>query len=224
MQKLEIEMSSSILEKLKTHIKIESYIPPGFRRAFYKDTGRPPGYKLESFLWYLILQSITGIACDNKFLWLLTICKELREFCEFKTVPDAGKITAFKQNFVEYIGMVFLNFVDATEPLCKLLDPKKSGYLIYDPTGIESYVKENNPKFLNSKLTQAKKAAKKNPQINAHSLAYSMLPETAEANPFAKQQYINGHFCYAHKAGILSNGIGIVRSISFFDDGFKFCH
>ena len=38
--------------------------------------------------------------------------------------------------------MVFERFVDATEPICQLLDPKKSGYLIYDPTGVEAYVKE----------------------------------------------------------------------------------
>ena len=120
--------------------------------------------------------------------------------------------------------MVFENFVDATEPLCKQLDPKKSGYLIYDPTGVEAYVKENNPKFLNSKINQAKKAAVKNPEINAHALAYSTMPETAEANPFVKQQYINGYFCYANKVGILSNGLGIVRGIYFFDEIFKRKH
>jgi hypothetical protein len=120
--------------------------------------------------------------------------------------------------------MVFENFVDVTEPICRELDPKKSGYLLFDPTGIEAYVKENNPKFINAKLKQAKKAAAKNPEINPHSLAYSMLPDTAEANPFVKQQHINGHFCYAHKAGIITNGLGIVRHISVFDEDFKRRH
>lgn len=50
--------------------------------------------------------------------------------------------------------------------------------------------------------------------MNPHNLAYSMMPESASANPFANQQYINGHFCYAFKAGILTNGLGI----SFFDE------
>ena len=50
------------------------------------------------------------------------------------------------------------------------------------------------------------------------------MPDTAEANPFVKQQYINGHFCYAHKAGIIANGLGIVRHISFFDENFKKKH
>jgi hypothetical protein len=227
MQKLETQKSSSesdILENLKTHIKIEQYIPLEFRRAFYKDTGRPRGCTIESFMWYLILQSLTGIVNDNIFLFLVRIFRELREFCGFKCIPDASKISAFKQTFVEYIGMVFDNFVDETEPICRELDPKKSGYLIYDPTGIEAYVKENNPKFLNSKLNNAKKLAAKNPEINAHALAYSQMPEVSEANPFAQQQYINGYFCYAHKAGILANGLGIIRGIYVFDEQFKTKH
>ena len=227
MQQLKTQKSkpdSDILENLKTHIKIERYIPPEFRSAFYKDTGRPRGFTIENFMWYQILQSLTGIVNDNTFGFLLLICRELREFCGFKSVPDAGKVSAFKQTFAEYIGMVFDNFVDATEPICRELDPKKSGYLLYDPTGIETYVKENNPKFLNSKLNNAKKIVAKSPEINAHSLAYSQMPETAEANPFAKQQYINGHFCYAHKAGILANGLGIVRGIYVFDENFKRKH
>ncbi len=37
--------------------------------------------------------------------------------------------------------------------------------------------------------------------------------------------YINGHFCYADKFAILTNGLGIVRHISFIDDdGFKASH
>ena len=227
MQNLENQKSkpdNDILKNLKTHIKLEDYICREFRKAFYKDTGRPRGVTIESFMWYLILQSIIGIVEDNIFLFLVRICRELREFCGFVSVPDAGKISTFKQNFVEYIRMVFEKFVDATEPICRELDPKKAGYLIYDPTGIEAYVKENNPKCLNSKLKQAKKVATQNPEINPYSLAYSQMPETAEANPFVKQQYINGYFCYAHKAGILTNGLGIVRGISFFDEDFKRRH
>jgi hypothetical protein len=237
MQKLEIEKSfpesdtamdlsikinkKDILEKLKTHIQIEDFIPPEFYRAFYKDKGRTRGVKLESFMWCLILQSVIGLACDSTFLSIVEMCRELREFCGFDRVPDAGKVTTFKQTFVEYIVLVFEKFVEATEPICEKLDPKKSAYLIYDPTGIEAHVKENNPKFVNSKINQAKKFAAKNPEINAHALAYSTMPDAAEANPFVKQQYINGHFCYAHKAGVITNGLGIVRHISFFDEPFK---
>jgi hypothetical protein len=157
-------------------------------------------------------------------LFLVGLFPELREFCEFESVPDADKFTLFRQNFVDYIAMVFDNFVDATEPICRALDPKKAGYLMYDTTGIEANVKENNPKFLNSKINNAKKIAAKNPEINAHSLAYSQMPESAGANPLAKQQYVNGHFCYAFKAGIVTDGLGIVRHISVFDEDFKSRH
>ena len=36
--------------------------------------------------------------------------------------------------------------------------------------------------------------------------------------------YINGHFCYAFKFGILTNGLGIVRDISFFNKDFLDAH
>lgn len=43
--------------------------------------------------------------------------------------------------------------------------------------------------------------------------------------PDAKQMYINRHFCYADKFAILTNGLGIVRHISFVDDAdFKAAH
>ena len=221
---LQLKVQTDLLSLLKEQIELSEYIPHEFRKAFYANTGKPRGITIESFLWYCILQSITGIKDDTIFLFLMKLCKELVEFCGFEIVPDAGKFTLFRQDFVEYIGMVFEKFVDATEPICRKLDPKKSGYLIYDPTGVEAYVKENNPKFLNSKINQAKKVAAKNPEINAHALAYSSMPETAEANPFVKQQYINGYFCYANKVGILSNGLGIIRGIYFFDEIFKRKH
>jgi len=221
---LQINVQTDFLSLLKEHIKLSNYIPREFYQAFYKDRGRPRGVTVESFLWFCILQSIIGIKDDGVFLFILKLCKELRDFCGFESVPDAGKFTSFRQNFVEYIVMVFEKFVDVTEPLCKALDPKKSGYLIYDPTGIEAYVKENNPKFINSKINSAKKIAAKNPEIKPYALAYSQMPEFAEANPFVNQQYINGHFAYAHKAGIITNGLGILRHISVFDEDFKRRH
>jgi len=39
-----------------------------------------------------------------------------------------------------------------------------------------------------------------------------------------KLQYINGHFCYAQKAAVVANGLGIVRHLELFDDGFKAAH
>ena len=36
--------------------------------------------------------------------------------------------------------------------------------------------------------------------------------------------YANGHFCYARKFGIITNGLGIPRHIDFFDEDFKKRH
>lgn len=39
-----------------------------------------------------------------------------------------------------------------------------------------------------------------------------------------KQPYINGHFCYAFKFGIVTNGLGIIRHISFYNKDFMISH
>lgn len=36
--------------------------------------------------------------------------------------------------------------------------------------------------------------------------------------------YINGHFCYAYKFGLVTNGLGIVRSITFYNKDFLDAH
>jgi len=218
------ENKSEFLALLNEHIDFKGIISAEFVWAFYRVYGRPREYTIEGFVKFCILQKILGIEKDSTLLSVLKMSAELREFCGFDDIPDASKITRFKQDFVAYIEKIFENLVEITEPICRELDAKKADYLIYDPTGIEAHVAENNPKFLNTKLTQAKKISKKNPNLNPHNLAYSMMPESAAANPFVNQQYINGHFCYANKAGILANGLGIIRGISFFDDEFKRRH
>lgn len=218
------EEKPKFLALLEKHIDFKELIPNSFYWAFYRRFGRPRDYTLESFIRYFILQRTIGINCEKTFLTVLKLCRELRDFCGFEKVPDASIVTRFKQDFVEYITKVFDRLVEMTEPICREIDAKKADYLIYDPTGIVAYVSENNPKFLNAKLNQAKKLSKKNPNLNPHTFAYSLMPETSKTNPFVKQQYINGHFCYAHKAGILTNGIGIVRGISFFDENFRGKH
>lgn len=46
----------------------------------------------------------------------------------------------------------------------------------------------------------------------------------AAANTAIQQMYINGHFCYSYKFGILTNGSGIVRHISFYNKDFLDSH
>ena len=87
---------------------------------------------------------------------------------------------------------MFNKLVKITEPTCREIDKKKAGYLIYDTTGFESFVAENNPKFFNSKLKQTKKFSKTN-DINPYAAVYSIFPTSSNANPEVRQQYINGH-------------------------------
>ena len=46
------------------------------------------------------------------------------------------------------------------------------------------------------------------------------MPSHAASNPAIQQMYINGHFCYAYKFGMITNGLGIVRDISFYNRDF----
>jgi len=212
------------LALLDEHIDFKKLIPAEFIWAFYRHVGRPREYPLEGFIRFCILQKALGIGQDSTMLNVLKMSSELRDFCRFDDVPDASKITRFKQDFVEHIQKVFDNLVEMTEPICREIDAKKADYIIYDTTGIEVQVTENNAKFINPLLINAKKLAKDNPDLNPYAMAYAAMPETAKANPFVKQQYVNGHFCYAFKAGILTNGLGIVRDIAFFDDIFRISH
>lgn len=50
------------------------------------------------------------------------------------------------------------------------------------------------------------------------------MPSHAAANPEIKQLYINGHFCYVFKFGIITNGLGIIRHISFYNKDFFEAH
>jgi hypothetical protein len=139
-------------------------------------------------------------------------------------VPDAPLFTRFKQDFLFWIEEMFENMVEYTEPICQAIDAALAQTLTFDTSGIELYVKENNPKELNSLIKKLKAYYKDNPKVDPYKMAYGLMPSQAACAPNAKQQYINGHFCYADKFGMLTNGLGIVRHISFFDNEFKEKH
>lgn len=157
-------------------------------------------------------------------LIILKLSRELREFCGFETVPDVSLLSRFRERFLPYLETIFEKLVELTEPICQEIDKEKTSYLIYDTTGLEVKVKENNPKFLNGKLKEAKKLQKIYPDYNPYAGVYKLLPDKAEANGEVHQQYINGHYCYTVKAGFVTNGLGIVRHISVFDSEFKGKH
>ena len=74
--------------------------------------------------------------------------------------------------------MMFHSLVEITEPICKEINEKKSQYLIYDTTGIEPKVKENNPKFFNTKKKKKKKIikSKSDKDLSPYKLVYSLFP------------------------------------------------
>lgn len=214
----------ALIELLETHIDFEAIIPASFYNAFYQRYGRSHIYHLESLVRFLVLQKLLGISTDALLLSILKLSAELREFCGFAKVPDASQLTRFKANYCEHLKKMFEALVDLTDPICRKIKAKKADYLVYDTTGIELPVAENNPKFFNTKLKEAKRYAKGNPDYDPYRGVYNLLPDASDANPDARQQYINGHFCYAMKMGVLTNGLGIPRHIEFFDEDFKRRH
>ena len=138
----------AFLSLLETHIDIDELIPISFRNHFYASTGRTRKYPLQAFLWALIIQRIFSIPTDQLLLTFLAYSKSLREFCGFIKVPDASKITRFKQDFLNDLQLVFDNLVDVTEPICQAIDSAKADMTIFDSSGIEAFVTENNPKYV----------------------------------------------------------------------------
>ena len=114
--------------------------------------------------------------------------------------------------------------VDYTEPICMAIDETLASTITFDTTGIELYVKENNPKTLNALIKRLKAFYKDKPEVDPYKMAYGLMPSQSESSSDAKQMYINGHFCYADKLGIITNGLGIIRHITFLDDEFKNRH
>ena len=122
---------------------------------------------------------------------------------------------------------VFDKLVDITEPICRDIDNNLASMLLFDTSGIEAYVTENNPKYANRIIRQLKSYAKSmnfDSSYDPYKVAYAFMPTSASSKHEVKQQYINGHFCYAYKFGIITNGLGIVRSIDFYNKNYLASH
>ena len=217
----------AFLSLLEQHIDMDEIIPLSFRNHFYASTGRTREYSLQALLWALIIQRIFSIPTDELLLVFLAYSKPLREFCGFSKVPDGSKITRFKQDFLEDLQVVFDNLVDRTEPICQAINSEKADMTIFDSSGIEAFVTENNPKYANRIIKQLKAYAKAkgfDESYDPYKAAYGSMPSHAGANAEIKQLYINGHFCYAYKFGIITNGLGIIRHLAFYDKDFFETH
>lgn len=136
-------------------------------------------------------------------------------------------ITRFKQDFPDDLQSVFDNLIDLTEPICQAIDSSKADMTIFDSSGIEAFVTENKPKYANRIIRQIKAYAKFigfDKSYDPYKVAYGSMPSHATANPEIKQLFVNGHFCYVFKFGIITNGLGIVRHISFYNKDFMDSH
>ena len=122
---------------------------------------------------------------------------------------------------------MFDHLVDLTEPICQRIDTAKASMLLFDTSGIEAWVTENNPKYANRIIRQLKAFKKANSlehSFDPYKAAYRSMPSHSSANPAIQQMYINGHFCYAYKFGIVTNGLGIVRYIPLYNKDFLKAH
>lgn len=215
------------LALLDETINLDEIVPVSFVIHFHAATGRPRKHQLYPMLKALLLQRIFSIPTDTLLIIFLKFSKELREFCGFDVVPDASKFTRFKQDFLPDLQVMFDHMVDITEPICQKIDKNLASMTIFDTSGIEAWVTENNPKYANRIIRQLKafkKANKLDASFDPYKAAYGSMPSHASANSAIQQMYINGHFCYAYKFGIITNGLGIVRDITFYNKEFLNAH
>jgi len=218
---------SEFLSMLDETINLDEIVPASFVSHFHAATGRPRRHLLYPMMKALLLQLIFSIPTTSLLIVFLKYSQELRDFCGFDVVPDASKFTRFKQDFLPDLQSMFDHLVDLTEPICQRIDMEKASMLLFDTSGIETWVTENNPKYANRIIKQLKSFQKANGLDNAYDpykAAYGSMPSHAAANPAIQQMYVNGHFCYAYKFGIVINGLGIVRNISFYNKDFLESH
>ncbi len=215
------------LELLENAINLDEIVPASFVFHFHAATGRPRKHLLYPMLRALLLQLIFSIPTTSLLIVFLKYSRELRDFCGFDVVPDASKFTRFKQDFLPDLQSMFSRLVELTEPICQKIDKEKASMVLFDTSGIEAWVTENNPKYANRIIRQLK-AFKKSKGLDdsydPYKAAYGSMPSHAAANPAIQQMYINGHFCYAYKFGIITNGLGIVRDITFYNKDFLQAH
>ena len=192
------EQRPEFLELLDKYIDINSYIPFAFKNAFYSDTGRPRGCSLYGYISALIFQKIFNIPTDALLIIILNLSADLRSFCGIDKVPDSSKWTRFKQDFCSYLEDMFVKLVDVTEPICQEIDPHLSSMLSYDTSAVESYVTENNPKYLNSTINRLKTYYRINgidkTTDDIYKQAFISLPKVASSDSSIRKMYANRTF------------------------------
>lgn len=92
----------TFLQLFDEHFDLNELIPTVFSNAFYQHLGRK---NLSFNLFFIRLHSPKdfSISTDSLLILFLSLCKDLRGFCDFSKVPDAPLFTRFRQNFEPYI-------------------------------------------------------------------------------------------------------------------------
>ena len=150
------------LSILDETINLDEIVPSSFVCHFHAATGRPRKHLLYPMLKALLLQLIFSIPTTSLLIVFLKYSQELRDFCGFDVVPDTSKFTRFKQDFLLDLQSMFDHMVELTEPICQKIDKQKASMLLFDTSGIEAWVTENNPKYANRIIKQLKAFKKSN--------------------------------------------------------------
>lgn len=223
---------TGFLNLISENFDLQSFIPQSFTEHYYSTLGRNRDYKLSAILSALIIMQIFHIPTNSLLYLFLIFSSEIREFCGFfESVPDESYFSRFKTEFEKDIAELFNSMVPKIIDICDSFNknlPDDSSYkdlnsmLIYDTSGLKPKVKENNPKTLVSEINKQKSYAKatNKQNYNAYAAAYKNMPKQSNANSDIRLDFVNGHFGYFYKFGILTNGFGIPLKIHFFDQDF----
>jgi len=229
---LSFQKPVKFLELLKEHFDLKTFIPESFINHYYSDLGKNREFQLSSILAALFVMHIFNIPTSSLLCIFLSFSPYIREFCQLgDKVPDDSFFSRFKTTFEKDIASMFDAMVPHIIDICAQIDnalpsdsPDKglASMLIYDTSGLKPKVKENNPKTLVSEINKQKAYAKiiNNENFNPYAAAYKNMPKHAECNPDIKLDFVNGHFGYFYKFGMLTNGYGIPVRIHFFDKDF----
>ncbi|WP_298839809.1 DDE transposase [Clostridium sp.] len=210
-----------LLKLFDQYIDLSELIPQSFINHYYVSTGHPRNYKLSSMITAFIIKMMLSIADISLLINVLNLSSELKTLCGFSRVPNASQFSRLKIDFEDDFLMFFNNLVETTEPICRRLRPDLADILVVDTTGIEGYVKENNPKAFDTVMRNTRKFSKNIPNFNVQSYACSQMPKEALSNKSIKLSYINGHYCYSRKVALVTNSLGIIRHIYFYNSDYS---
>jgi len=229
---LSFQKPVKFVELLKEHFDLKAFIPESFSKNYYSSLGSDRDYQLHSVLAAFFIMHIFNIPTTTLLCIFLSFSTYLQDFYQFTDkIPDETFFSRFKTSFENDIAIMFESMIPHILDICSQIDnnlpqgsPHKgfSTSVIYDTSGLKPKVKENNPKTLVSQINKQKVFAKtiNNEKFNPYAAAYKNMPKQAECNPDIKLDFVNGHFGYFYKFGILTNGLGIPLRLHFFDDAF----